>query len=248
MTPRDIAIAQLLSTEGTNFSNSLRDDNRGYFENLPNTYFSIAAAISLTWTKHALYEEDFISYAASYFDELIERDISIAMRFNYHFGSEQLDNALLNYRKYYKNVRDLMPNFYTCDIHDLTRLQQRLLSRLDNLRIKRTVNGIGPWLFTGPFKIILIDQNRFWNQDGINTIILPTGIEVERGINRLISENYSFVSDFDPHWLEQNTNSLLDNYATYSMVHTFIENIGKITSTPALHINSALYLYGRTDI
>jgi len=172
-------------------------------------------------------------------------------KFRYRFGADELENALTNYRKYYRHVKDIMPNFNRCDVHDINRLQQRLLSKLNNLRNERVIDGIGPWLFTGPFKIILSDQDRMWNQDGINAIVLPTGIEVDKGIKRLIKENFSFVSDFDVNWLKadkRNSNSLLDDYATYNMVHTHISNIGKITSTPAIHINSALYLYGRGDI
>lgn len=228
MTSRDKTIATTLSTEGLRFSNDLRDENRDYFRTLPNSYFAIAAAISLTWTKHALHEDEFITYAAGYIDGVTPLDNSIANRFCYRFGSDQLENVLLNYRRYYRNVSGLMPNFYTCDVHDITRLQQRLLSRLNALREDATVSGIGPWLFTGPFKIILSDQDRLWNQDGINAIILPTGIEVNRGLNRLISEGYTFVRDLDPNWLDQDTNSLLDNYATYTIVHTYTLTSGKL--------------------
>lgn len=248
MTERDQAIAQTLSSEGLEFSNYLRDENREYFETLNYSYFSIAAAISLTWTKHALHEDGFIRYAAGYIDGQLPVDPTIASRYSSRFGAEQLERVLLNYRKYYRRVRHLMPDFYICDVHQLTRLQQRLLSMLDTLRNDGGISHIGPWLFTGPFKIILSDQDRLWDQNGINAIILPTGMEVDRGINRLIDEGFTFVSDFDPNWLEQETNSLLENYATYSMVHTFIAGIGQITNTPAIHINSALYLYGREDI
>jgi hypothetical protein len=248
MTAHDRIIARTLADEGLRFSNDLRDENRGYFASLPNSYFAIALAISLTWTKHALHDKKFITYAAGYIDGVLAFDDSIASNYCYRFGSDELKNALLNYRRYYKNVSGLMPNFYTCDVNHINRLQQRLLNRLNALRVNKTVTGIGPWLFTGPFKIILSDQDRLWNQDGINAIVLPTGMEVDRGINRLIREGYTFVRDFDPYWLEQETTSLLENYATYNMVHTFIANIGQIADTPAIHINSALYLYGRGDL
>ncbi len=127
-------------------------------------------------------------------------------------------------------------------------MQQRLLSQLNDFRNTGQVTGIGPWLFLGPFKIILGDQQRLWNIQGIDAIVLPTGMEIDRGINRLIDEGYTFMNDFDPHWLEENTNSLLDNYATCSMVHTHIIKIAEIARTSALHINSALYSYGRQDI
>jgi len=65
-------------------------------------------------------------------------------------------------------------------------------------------------------------------------------MEVNRGIKKLITEDYSFVRDFDVNWLKQFSNSLLDCYGIYNIGHTFISNIGQLTDTPAIHINSAL--------
>lgn len=248
MKKRDIAIANDLANKGLEFSEELRDDNRFYFRNLDNSYFAIASAIGLTWTRHARFEDEFIRYASDFIDGNVALDTNMSIRYSYRFGPEQLDNTLINFQQYYARIKPMIPNFNTCDIHDLSRLQQTLLSKLDNLRINKTIKGIGPWLFTGPFKIILSDQDRFWTQEGINAIILPTGIEVDRGINRLVRAGYSFMRDFDLNWLEQNTNSLLESYATYNLVHTFVTNIGKITNTPAIHINSALFLYGKDEI
>lgn len=248
MRKNDLEIAQVLSHEGLEFSKELRDENRWYFDNLPNSYFSIAAAIGLTWTRHAKFDQEFITYAAGYIDGTTNLDPEIPGRFSFRFGPAGLGAALLNYRRYYRDVRTHMPDFRTCDVHALTRLQSRLLGRLDTLRTEQRVTGIGPWLFTGPFKIILGDQDRLWNQEGINSIVLPGGVEINRGIRRLMKEGHTFVRDFDMNWLEETSGSLLDNFATYNLFHTYLVNIGNITNTPALHINSSLYLYGKQEI
>lgn len=248
MTKRDIDIAGYLAREGESFSIALSDDNRDYFDNLPNSYFAIASAIALCWTKHAKFERPFVEYAAAFIDGTISRDPNIAIDYCERFGVDELDNALSNIRVYFKLVRELMPDFSNCSVQDINRLQQRLLNKLNDFRKTGKVTGIGPWLFLGPFKIILGDQQRLWNIDGINAIVLPTGYEVDKGINRLISEGYSFIRDFDPHWLEETTGSLLDNYATCIMVHTHIRIIAELAKTSTLHINSALYQYGRNDI
>lgn len=248
MTKRDITIAEYLAKEGQAFSIELHDSNRDYFDNLTDSYFAIASAIALCWTGHAKYESAFVEYASSFIDGTIAKDMTIAPNYCKRFGVDELDNALVNFRAYYKQVRQLMPNFTTCSIQDINRLQQRLLSKLNDLRNTGQVSGIGPWLFLGPFKIILGDQQRLWTIDGVNAIVLPTGMEVDRGINRLINKGYTFMNDFDPHWLKETTGSLLDNYATCSMVHTHIIKIGELAKTSALHVNSALYQYGREDI
>ena len=248
MTKRDISIAEYLGCEGHAFSIALYNDNHEYFTTLTNSYFSIASAIALCWTGHAKFEDDFVEYAAGFIDGVLPKDADIAINYSKRFGADELDNVLANFRAYYRRVRNLMPDFNSCSIQAINKLQQRLLSQLNNFRNSGEVSGIGPWLFLGPFKIILGDQQRLWNVDGINAIVLPTGIEVDRGINRLISEGYTFMDDFDPHWLEENTGSLLDNYATCSMVHTHIIKVAELAKTSALHINSALYQYGRQDI
>jgi hypothetical protein len=249
-TIRDRNIAHELSNYGIEFSEALRDEVRPFFKTLTDSYVAIAAALSLTWTRHAQLEEAYVRYSAAYIDGTVAYDSAIAIRYQQRFGADALDDVLLNYRKYYRNIRTLMPDFNACDVHSLIRLQERLLNRLNALRNERSVVGIGPWLFTGPFKIILSDQDRLWNNNGLNAIVLPTGIEVDKGIERLISEGYGFMDDFDLNWLEagQGENSLLDNYATYNIVHEYISRIGTITSTPAIHINSALYLYGKNEI
>lgn len=248
MTKRDLAIAGYLGKEGLSFSTELRKENHEYFDYLSNSYFSIASAIALCWTGHAKFEDAFVEYAAGFIDGILPKDPSIAISYCKRFGVEELEDALANFRAYYRRVRNLMPDFNRCSIQDINKLQQRLLSQLNNFRNSGEVSGIGPWLFLGPFKIILGDQQRFWSIDGINAIVLPTGMEVDKGINRLISEGYTFMHDFDPYWLEENTGSLLDNYATCSMVHTHIIKIAELAKTSALHINSALYQYGRQDI
>jgi|GEM_PF-3198182 len=248
MTKRDIEMAKYLSREGYLFSIELHDTNRNYFDTLTDSYFAIASAIALCWTGHAKYENDFIEYASSFIDGTIVKDITIAPNYCKRFGVDELDNALVNFRAYYRKVKHLMPVFTTCTVQHINRLQQNLLNQLNTLRNAGQVSGIGPWLFLGPFKIILGDQQRLWNIDGIDAIVLPTGMEVDRGINRLKNEGYTFMNDFDPHWLEETTGSLLDNYATCSMVHTHIIKIAELANSSALHINSSLYQYGRKDI
>jgi hypothetical protein len=248
MTKRDIEIAEYLAKEGYSFSLGLHNDNLKYFNNLKDSYFAIASAIALCWTGHAKYDKNFIEYASAFIDGTGNKDQTIATNYCKQFGVDELDNAMTNFREYYKIIRSLMPNFNNCSVQEINRLQKRLLSQLNDLRNTGQVSGIGPWLFLGPFKIILIDQKRLWNINGINAIILPTGMEVDRGIKRLIKEGYTFMNDFDSHWLEETTGSLLDNYATCSMVHTHIIKIAELAESSALHINGALYRYGRQDI
>lgn len=244
----DIQIAEYLGTHGSMFCEELHDRSHHFFQTLPNNYFAIACAISLCWTGHSKYDDDFIVYASAFIDAQIGKDLKIAKKYSLRFGEDGLDIALTNFRIYLNRVKNIIPDFNLCSVQDINVLQQRLLNKLCQLRDNKEVVGIGPWLFLGAFKIILEDQKRLWNNEGLDAIIMPTGLEVDRGIVRLKNEGYSFMKDFDLHWLEENTGSLSDNYATCIMVHSHIVKIAKIGKTSALHVNSALYKYGRKEL
>jgi hypothetical protein len=245
---KDIEIAQHLAEEGIRFSNDLFDINTEYFNTLPNNYFAIASAIGLCWTGHAKYEDEFIEYAAGFIEGTTPHNPNISINFCKRFGHDELEETLFGFKQFYKNVYKIIPNLSTSSIQDINRLQQNLLNKLNELKSSGIVSHIGPWLFLGPFKIILTDQRRLWNNEGLNSIVLPTGMEVDKGIKRLKSKRFSFMKDFDLHWLDENTGSLLDEYATCNMVHAHIIKIADLANTKALHINSALYRYGKNEI
>ena len=247
MTKKDITIAEYLAVEGTAFSIELNERNRHYFDDHSEDYFAVAAAISLCWTGHAKYEDEFIKYAAKFISGKISKDNTIASMYALRFGEEKLDTSLTGFRAYFNRTKNIMPDFRICSVQDMNRVQIRLLNLLNGFRISGEVTGIGTWLFLGPFKIILEDQQRLWNLTGLGSITMPTGYEVNKGIIRLKNEGYTFMRDFDLNWLSD-TNSLLDNYATCLMVHDHILKIANVGKTSALHINSALYKYGKDEI
>lgn len=245
---KDKEIAKHLAEEGIQFSEKLFEINTEYFKRLTNNYFAIAAAIGLCWTGHAQYEDEFIEYAAGFIEGSTHNNPKISINFCKRFGPKELDESLFGFNQLYRNVYQTIPDFSISSIQDINLFQQRLLSKLNKLRNEGIVSHIGPWLFLGPFKIILTDQKRLWNNEGLNSIVLPTGLEVNKGIKRLKNERYNFMKDFDLHWLDEHSGSLLDEYATCNMVHAHIIKIAGLSNTKALHINSALYLYGKKEI
>ncbi len=247
---RDKIQAKLLAEKGLEFSYVLRNDMDYYFSRLSSecSYFSIVLAISLTWTKHAQYNEQFVGYASKFIDGKIQKDEDIIENSKYRFGYETLETALTSYRMFLGRIRGVLPDFHTCSLDEITRLQHNLLRRLHTMRETREVLGIGCWLFLGPFKIILGHQERLWRTPNIDDLILATGVEVERGLYRLRDNDYSFMRDFDSNWLDQGNKGLLESYGTCIILHDRMKIIAEIANTPAIHINSALYLYGKKEI
>jgi hypothetical protein len=245
---REMKIAHYLSEEGFRFNCELRDTYKHFFENLRNSYFSIASALGFCWSGYADNNDEFIQYTTNYLDGKIKRNSEISKKYCFRFGADKLEDALMNYKIYYEHIKHLNFNFKQISLNKLNQLQQILLTRLDALKRGGTVRGIGPWLFLGPFKILLCHQDRLWNNKIIDSIVLPTGSEVDRGIKRLKEEKYTFLDDFDIKYLREGAGSIIDGYGTCAIIHKKMIEIGSFTNTPALHINSALHLYGRKDI
>lgn len=249
MNKRNKEIAQYLAEEGNEFSKELRNRNRTLFETMDCGYYATASAIALCWTGHAQYEDEFVEYAGPFIAGEIPKDSSISSTYSKRFGVENLDIALTNFRKFYRRVRDILPNFNECTIQDINTLQSQLLSKLDKYRKEGQIIGLGPWLFLGPFKIILGDQDRFWNNIGLNAIFLPTGFEVDRGMKRLKKEGYTFMKDFEPQWLDEDIRGdLMKGFANCNLVHAHVRKIAELVNSNTLHINSALYKYGRDEL
>ena len=195
MTKRGIKIADYLKNEGLIFSQTLHSEiNRNTLTLTDRSYLSVIFAISLTWTKHAQNEDDFINYASNFIDKKIPEDTNQIENFVGRFGTSSLSTALKSYQLILDRVkRQNTPNLQNCNLNELVKFQNKLLSLVTTLVQNNRINGIGPWLFVGPFKRIMNDQTRFWQEANINNLILPTGYEVEKGIKRLIKEKYKFV-------------------------------------------------------
>lgn len=203
-----------LAIRGLKFSEELNDANRAFLRRLLPSYdyFSIALSIALTWTKHAQYEFDFIKYACSYFAKESELDQVILKRYQYRFGDEGLAVALAGLSEYRQAISEFIPDFTTCDSKALKKFQDKSLSILVNLKNNKKAYGVGPWLFLGPMKIILGTEDRLWKDPGIDAIILPSGMEVRRGITKLIDSGFSLAQTLDRNHLVNEEGSLIEGY------------------------------------
>ena len=184
-TLNDVEIAKYFTEKGREFCLDLKNKDSIYFNKSKASYFSVAAALSLCWTKHAKYDEEFILYASDFIDGNTQVNNKIIELNSLRFGIDNLSNTLMNFRKFYRRIKELMPDFDTCSVNDINKLQSLLLTRLSNYRNNNEITAISTWLFLGPFKIILGNQERLWNVNGINAITLPTGLEVNKGIIKL---------------------------------------------------------------
>ena len=236
--------------KGYEFNIDLYNENRGFLDKLISScsYYSIALAIGLTWTKHAKYEFNFIDYASNYFDDRESLDNDVVSRFAWRFGDESLKNGLRGLKVLKNNVYDYIPDFLTCDSKSIKKFQDMSLHVLQKLKDEELVYGVGPWLFLGPFKIIIGTEQRLWDDPNIDAVLLPTGVEVNRGIRKLIREESLLVRDFDQNWLVNEEGSLMEGITNDQLIQNVLLKIAEQANSRVLHINSAFYLFGRDEM
>lgn len=232
---------------GRNFSEELLQGNLEIIDRYQDShsYFSIVLAIALTWTKHAKYDFCFFDYAVPFFESENDINLEIVCHFDWRFGEEALVNAMNGLRVFKNEIRNITPDFTNCDSKAIIKCQDRSLHVLESLKNTGRITGVGPWLFLGPFKIIIGSERRFWDDPNIDSVLLPSGIEVNRGIMKLINDGSVLVKDFDPKWIVNEEKSLLEGIGNDRIVQNALQKIADTANTRVLHINSAFYLYGR---
>ena len=233
------------ANRGLQFSEELWESNQNQLQKINDkaSYFSVVLAISLQWTKHALPEDDFVNRASLFFDDKDSLDNKFYKKYCHRFGEDSLRLSMSGLKEFRNEVKKIIPDFLNCTPKDIKRFQDKALERLRSMKRQAKATGVGRWLFLGSFKIILGSEKRFWNDPTIVSIILPSGIEVVRGVRKAIKSNISLFQGFRPEYLSEEEGSL-EGLTTDSIIHSYFKTIADATNSKAIHINSAFYLYG----
>ncbi len=233
--------------EGEKFSEEIRENNLEIINSYINhySYFNICLAIALTWTKHAKHDFGFFDYAINFFENNELLDAEEIKNYSYRFGHISLGSSMNGLRQFKNSVLSITPDFSICDAKEIKKYQDSSLTILHKLIDDEKVSGVGPWLFLGPLKIIIGTEKRLWDDPNIDAVLLPTGMEVNRGIEKLVKDESPLARDFDPNWLVNEEQSLLEGISNDGLVQGVLQKIATIANTRVLHINSAFYLYGR---
>jgi hypothetical protein len=223
--------------------NCVNDYNVKHSNKFP--YLDICLATALTWTMHAKASPEYFEFILPFFSGNSIPSIKELEQFSLRFGNEKLLFSMLGLRTWKNKIQKYIPDFRSCDTKALKLFQEKSLHILINLIHNSEVQGVGPWLFLGTFKIILAIEQRLWSDSNIDSIILPSGLEVVRGIRKLKSQQSPIVKDFDLGWLMNEEGSLAEGVALDTLIQTVSKSIADLTGSRVLHINSAFYLYGR---
>lgn len=239
-----------LAIEGKNFSENLHTWNVNTVQDWLNRgypYLTILMAINLKWSGHAKNDDQFLDVAIPWFESPDPIDPQVIIDYKQYLGGEALQRAMYGLRTLKNNIVNIAPDFRTCGTKEILQFQERALRKAIRLIDTNQMGGVGAWLFLGIFKILFSIEPRLWDAPNIDSVCLPSGREVIRGIYRLRSEAPG-SSKFDLNWLSDSEPGLKCGYTTEALIHDECKNIARQNDTIAIHINSALYLYGRKEI
>jgi len=245
-----VSLTKELAVKGKEFSENLHMWNIEVFNKWHNAgypYLTILMATNLKWSGHAKNNDEFLDVAIPWFESNDPLDPQIVADYKQYLGGEALQRAMYGLRTLKNNLVNITPDFRTCGTKEILQYQEQALRKAIRLIDTSQMSGVGAWLFLGIFKILLSIETRLWDAPNIDSVCLPSGREVIRGIYRLRSEAPG-SSRFDLNWLSDVEPGLKCGYTTEALIHDECKNIAKQNDTIAMHINSALYLYGRKEI
>ncbi|MCL0065295.1 hypothetical protein M1N79_00170 [Dehalococcoidia bacterium] len=209
-------------------------------------YFPGAIANAFTWTGHAVSEEAFFEFAINYLTTGKMASLSTTEAFSGRFGPERLTSALQGWKAIMNGLGE--QDVLSCDAQGLYNIQQQCLDIVYRLLNQRRILGVGPWLFCAPFKIIAAHRKDLWKSESLDDILMPLGLEVVRGIRKLIQHGCTYAQGLDESMLSEEEGGLMEGMGTVALVQGVSRKVAQISKTRVLHINSGLYLYGKGEL
>jgi len=237
-------LAQQMAENGLEMNLDIDARYRRLLKELPGTDpFVGAVALSLTWTGHAVDSDRFCKSAVSFINNGRRSSLSAAQAHAARFGPDALGDALESWRTI------LMECGGSPDLDksgsDLRKAQDRLHRQSVRLDHDEEISGIGAWLFCAPFKIIIANRRDLWEDPGVDEVLMPLGLEVVRGIKKLVKARSKWTTDIEMGMLIEEEGGLQEGMGTVCIVQHASKKIAADSESRVVHINSGLYALGK---
>ncbi len=205
-------------------------------------YFNLAVLASLTWSGHAIFKRSFFRIGNRLLETGDVSQIGKLEKYAGRFGIESLSRALSSWKQILYNTR--MGNMRTGPASYLINCQQNMLAVANRMRQRNELHGIGPWLFCGPFKIILAHRKSLWKDPEVDRLLLPLGLEVVRAAKHLKRQHHLVFRDLESSIIEEEEGDLIEGMGTLVIIQDLCRRMATLQRTRIIHINSGLYLLG----
>jgi hypothetical protein len=243
----DYKLARELAARGLEMNLEIDAGFRRLLKEFPGSNrFNAAIAHAFTWTGHAVDEDGYHEAATGFLDSGGRESLDGAKTFSRRFGPDALSDALQGWRAIVEEdggVPDLGK-----DAASLKRLQDRMLPVAARLREEGAISGIGAWLFCAPFKIVAISCREFWDDPDLDEVLMPLGLEVVRGMKKLVRARSAWTEGIDRNMLVEEEGDLGEGMGTVWLVQDTCKKIAAVSQSRVVHINSGIYLLGKGDL
>jgi len=201
-------------------------------------YLDIVLANSLIWSGHAKDKKGFAKYACSYFASQNGTDPAQLAKYHMRFGEDGLSEAMHALREIRRAMSAKQaPDFRTCSPRDIRNFAMAVLRAQDRMSRAGHITGVGPWLTKGWVKQVLCRERRLWKDPDVDVVILPTGLEVQRGVD-ILHRRTGLMYGYNPAFFSEK------DHGYDAIVHGYLEDMAAKAGTSALHMNSGVYLLG----
>jgi len=244
--PIDVTLASELASQGLSINENLYTRFSPFYTVWGDKYppFMVAVACSLVWSKHALNDPDFFAAALEYLAKGDPHVLGTASGFYGKNGLSALSEALEEYRILFTHCPP--PDGYVSDAAGLRDFQDVVLNTAQELTYAGDIKGIGGWLFFGPFKVQSVYRKDLWQDPLLDDIILPLGVHLRRGIQRLRERGCTIVPEFIRESTGDTIPGLVDSLAETGLSHTLCRDLARLSGSRVLHIHSGLHDYAKT--
>lgn len=209
-------------------------------------YFTLAIASAFTWTGHAVKQDGFLKLAIDYLTTGNMSLLNKIKKFTGRFGPQSLSSGLQGWKAILNQLDE--QDVLSCDAQGLHNIQAQCLNIVYRLLNQQRILGVGPWLFCAPFKIIAVHRKNLWGSEKLDDVLMPLGLEVVRGVRKLIRHGYTYAHGLDKNMLSEEEGHLIEGMGTVALVQGLSKKIAQISHKRVLHINSGLYLYGKGEL
>jgi hypothetical protein len=248
MSEHDIDFAQTLAKNGYIFDNEIQQQTRFYVKEFAKVdLFLIAMLQSLTWTGHAIDKANYFKKALDFLKTGSKQALLSLSECAGRYGTEHLQSTLLNWKKLYGEL-DVPLNISKSRLKEIILFQNTSFKIACKEKRENKITGIGAWLFCAPFKILLNYRRDLWNQDHIDDVWMPLGLEVIRGVKKIIRKQYSYSDFVDMGILSEEEGDIIEGLGTVHIVQAMCKEIAKDANSIVLHINSGLWKLGASDL
>lgn len=246
----EIENAALLTDEGKGLNRNIAigmNDTAKEYES--EDIFVLSILMGLSIAGYANWDDNYIANGLEYFTSGKKRSLKGILKSNQRFGPERLQDAVHMWREIYcKYAVNNNIDFAVCDIKNIVAGQKDMLKIACRLLDEDEVKGVGPWLFCFPFKTLVAYRIKLWDKRGCNDLLMPLGLEVIRGIRKIIRKKLEYTQGYDTSLFQEEEGGLKEGMGTVYLAQGLLQKIALLAGSNVMHVNSGLYLLGSGDI